>query len=183
VIEGMELAIVDGEHHPLPAGERGEIALRSRALFSGYYEQPEATAKVLDSDGWFYTGDLGVVDEQGFLVITGRSTDMILRGAYNVYAAEVETCLLSHPDVLNVAVFGLPDPVLGETVHAQVIRRDGASLTSQDLVDYCRQEIANYKTPDEITFVTEFPLSSLGKVQKYLLRNQALRELEMSAKS
>lgn len=176
-LSGFELAIVDQEHNPVPTGERGEIAFRGRALFSGYYERPEATAKVLDGDGWFYTGDLGVADEQGFLQITGRSTDMILRGGYNVYAAEVETCLLSHPNVVNAAVFGLPDPVLGETVHAQVIRRDGASVTSRELLDFCRQEIASYKAPDEIKFVSEFPLSSLGKVQKYIVRDQALREL------
>jgi acyl-CoA synthetase (AMP-forming)/AMP-acid ligase II len=176
-LTGIDLAIVDREHNPVPPGERGEIAVRGQALFSGYYERPEATDKALDSDGWFYTGDLGALDEEGYLRVAGRSTDMILRGGHSVYAAEVETCLLSHPDIVNVAVIGLPDPFLGETVHAQVILREGASVTDRELIAFCRREIANYKVPDQITFVVDFPLSSLGKVQKYLIRDQVLREL------
>ena len=171
-LPGMELEIVDEERYPVPAGQRGEVALRGQTLMKGYYKQPEATAQAVDADGWFYTGDLGIVDEEGFLQIVGRCTDMILRGGYNVYAAEVESCLLSHPDVSNAAVIGLPDPVLGETVHAFVIPRAGASLTVQALVTYCRQEMASYKVPDEITFVFELPLSSLGKVQNSFLRRK-----------
>ena len=173
-LPGMELKIVDEERNPVPVGQRGEAALRGRALMKGYYKQPEATAQAVDADGWFYTGDLGIVDEEGYLHIVGRRTDMILRGGYNVYAAEVEGCLLSHPDVGNAAVIGLPDPVLGETVHAFVIPRAGASLTVQALVAYCRLEMASYKVPDQITFVSELPLSSLGKVQKFVLKEKAL---------
>jgi fatty-acyl-CoA synthase len=180
-LPGMELKIVDEERYPVPVGQRGEVALRGRALMKGYYKQPEATAQAVDADGWFYSGDLGVVDEEGFLQIVGRLTDMILRGGYNVYVAEVESCLLSHPDVSNAAVFGLPDPVLGETVHAFVIPRAGASLTVQALVTYCRQEMASYKVPDQITFVSELPLSSLGKVQKFVLKEKVLRENPQSA--
>jgi fatty-acyl-CoA synthase len=175
-LPGMELKIVDEERYPVPVGQRGEVALRGRALMKGYYKQPEATAQAVDADGWFYSGDLGVVDEEGYLQVVGRLTDMILRGGYNVYAAEVESCLLSHPDVSNAAVIGLPDPVLGETVHAFVIPRAGASLTVQALVAYCRQEMASYKVPDQITFVSELPLSSLGKVQKFTLKEKVLRE-------
>ena len=173
-LPGMELEIVDEERYPVLAGQCGEVALRGQTLMKGYYKQPEATAQAVDADGWFYTGDLGIVDEEGFLQIVGRCTDMILRGGYNVYAAEVESCLLSHPDVSNAAVIGLPDPVLGETVHAFVIPRAGASLTVQALVTYCRQEMASYKVPDEITFVFGLPLSSLGKVQKFILKEKAI---------
>jgi fatty-acyl-CoA synthase len=176
LLPGMEARIVDPDHNPLPAGQAGEIALRGQALLRGYYKQPEATAQAIDEEGWFYTGDIAVLDEQGYLQIVGRRTDMILRGGYNVYAAEVESCLLSHPDITNAAVIGMPDPVLGETVHAYVIRRDGASLTDKQAIDFCRREIANYKVPDEIVFVPELPLSSLGKIQKYILREQAFRE-------
>jgi acyl-CoA synthetase (AMP-forming)/AMP-acid ligase II len=171
----MELKIVDQDRNPVPVGDQGEIAFRGQALLKGYYKRPEETAQALDADGWFYTGDLGIVDEDGFLQVVGRLTDMILRGGYNVYAAEVESCLLSHPDVSNVAVIGLPDPVLGETVHAFVIPRAGASPSPQAVVAHCRQEIANYKVPDEITIVSELPLSSLGKVQKYVLKEKTLR--------
>jgi fatty-acyl-CoA synthase len=173
-LPGMELRIVDDEHNPVSVGERGEVALRGRGLFKGYYKRPEATARAIDGDGWFYTGDLGTVDEESYVQIVGRLTDMILRGGYNVYAAEVESCLLSHPDVTNAAVFGLPDPVMGETVHAHVIPKPGASLSAQALVAYCREEMANYKVPDEITLVSELPLSSMGKVQKFVLREEAL---------
>jgi fatty-acyl-CoA synthase len=177
----IELKIVDEERNPVPVGQRGEVALRGRALMKGYYKQPEANAQAMDADGWFYTGDLGIVDEEGFLQIVGRRTDMILRGGYNVYAAEVESCLLSHPDVSNAAVIGLPDPVLGETVHAFVIPGAGASLTVQALVTYCRQEMASYKVPDQIMFVSELPLSSLGKVQKFVLKEKMLREKRAEA--
>jgi fatty-acyl-CoA synthase len=175
LLPGMELKIVDQDRNPVPVGDRGEIAFRGQALLKGYYKRPEETTQALDTDGWFYTGDLGIIDEDGFLQVVGRLTDMILRGGYNVYAAEVESCLLSHPDVSNVAVIGLPDPVLGETVHAFVIPRAGASPSPQAVVAHCRQEIANYKVPDEITIVSELPLSSLGKVQKYVLKEKTLR--------
>jgi acyl-CoA synthetase (AMP-forming)/AMP-acid ligase II len=174
-LPGMELKIVDRERKPVQVGQRGEVALQGRALMKGYYRQPKATAQAIDADGWFYTGDLGIVDEEGFLQVVGRLTDMILRGGYNVYAAEVESCLLSHPDVSNAAVIGLPDPVLGETIHAFVTPRAGASPSPQALVAHCRQEIANYKVPDQVTFVSELPLSSLGKVQKFVLKEQALQ--------
>lgn len=176
-LPGMEMKIVDQFGNSVPVGERGEVALRGKALFKGYYKQPEATSYALDPKGWFHTGDMGIVDDEGFLQIVGRLTDMILRGGYNVYAAEVECCLLSHPDVNNAAVIGLPDPMLGETIHAFVVLRPGASVSVEALVTHCRQEMAGYKVPDEITFVSEFPLSSLGKVQKYLLKQLApLRE-------
>jgi len=183
LLPGMELKIVDRERYPVAVGQRGEVAFRGPALMKGYYKQPQATAQAVDDDGWFYTGDLGIVDEEGYLQVVGRLTDMILRGGYNVYAAEVESCLLSHPDVSNAAVIGLPDPVLGETIHAFVIPRTGASLTVQALVAYCRQEMASYKVPDQITFVSELPLSSLGKVQKYILEEQVLREKKGRAAS
>ena len=175
LLPGMELKIVDRERSPVPVGQRGEVAFRGPALMEGYYKQPQATAQAVDADGWFYTGDLGIVDEEGFLQVVGRLTDMILRGGYNVYAAEVESCLLSHPEVSNAAIIGLPDPVLGETIHAFVISRAGASLTVQALLAYCRQEMASYKVPDQITFVSGLPLSSLGKVQKYVLRDKVLQ--------
>jgi len=175
-LPGMELKIVDKDHNSVSVGERGEVALRGRALMKGYYKQPEATAQALDADGWFYTGDLGIVDEEGFVQIVGRLTDMILRGGYNVYAAEVESCLLCHPAVSNAAVIGLPDPVLGETVHAFVVPRPDVSPTAEELIDHCRREMASYKVPDQITFVSELPLSSMGKVQKHVLKERALRE-------
>jgi fatty-acyl-CoA synthase/long-chain acyl-CoA synthetase len=178
---GVEVKIVDEERREVPTGQTGEIACRGPLLMDGYYKQPEATAQVLDEEGWYYTGDVGSLDEEGYLSILDRKKDVIVRGGENVYPAEIERYLVTHPRIKMAAVIGVPSEVVGEEVRAYVQPMEGAELTSAEVVDFCRGQIAAYKVPklEEVRFVDEFPLSALWKVQKYKLREEALKELEM----
>ena len=138
----------------------------------GYYEDEAATAEALTDDGWLRTGDIGVLDEAGNLRITDRIKDMFIVGGFNAYPAEIEQLLTAHPDVADVAVIGTPDPRLGEVAKAFVVRRDGALLTSDDLIAWARREMANYKVPRAVHFVPELPRNASGKVLKGELRGR-----------
>ena len=166
----VELRIVDDEHRPLPAGEIGEVAIRSPAVTLGYWRQPEATAAVKDEAGFFYTGDLGVLDDQGYLRLVGRKKEMYIRGGYNVYPIEVEAVLGEHPGVAQVAVIGVPDPVLGEKGVAFIVPRDAARPPdAAQLRCFVKDRIADYKVPDRVVLRTELPLTPGMKVDKRAL--------------
>jgi fatty-acyl-CoA synthase/long-chain acyl-CoA synthetase len=160
----------------VPIGAEGEIQARGYQAMIGYFGQPEETARTLLPDGWLRTGDLGRMDKRGYVRVTGRLSDMIIRGGENIYPAEVEAALMRHPAVADAAVFGVPDPVWGETVAASVRLHDEAAGTAaQELKDHCRALLSPQKTPATWYAASGFPLTASGKVQKYLLSEQALR--------
>lgn len=170
----VELRVVDAERRPLPAGEVGEVAIRSPAVMRGYWRQTEETAAVMDQAGFFHTGDLGVLDEAGYLRLVGRKKEMYIRGGYNVYPVEVEAVLGEHPAVAQVAVIGLPDTVLGEKGVAFIVPRDGAMSPEQDEIRrYVKDRIADYKVPDRVIVRSELPLTPGLKVDKRALRELA----------
>ncbi len=173
---GMEVKIVDDERRELPPGQVGELACRGDNLMLGYYRAPDATAAVLDEDGWYYTGDLAFLDEQGYLHIVGRKKDVIIRGGQNVYPAEIETYLVAHPRIREAAVVGVPSDVGGESVWAFVLLEDGAEMSAQEVRDYCRAALEAYKIPSRVCFVDDLPRSETGKPQKFKLREMALQE-------
>jgi len=165
---GVQLKIVDGNGDELPTGEVGEVATSGPNIMQGYWRKPEQTAEVL-RDGWYYTGDLGRLDADGYLYLVDRAKDMIVTGGENVYCSEVEEALYKHPAVLEAAVIGVPDGKWGEAVHAVVVPRE--SISAEELIEFCREHIAGYKLPKAITFSeTELPKSGPGKILKRELR-------------
>ena len=171
-LPGVEIKIIAPDGSPLPTGEVGEIVTRSAANFAGYHNLPEATATTLDADGWLYTGDAGRADKDGYLYIADRIKDMIISGGENVYPAEVENALFSHPQVKDVAVIGVPDPKWGEAVKAVVVPTDGEPPTPETLIQWARDHIAGYKIPKSISFQSELPRNPSGKVLRRVLRDQ-----------
>jgi len=175
---GMEIKIVDDQRREVPRGQVGELACRSDSLMLGYYRAPEATAQVLDDEGWYYTGDLAWQDEEGYLHIVGRKRDIIIRGGQNIYPAEIEAFLMAHPKIQEAAVVGVPLGFGGESAWAFVIAAPGAELTPQEVLDYCRSHLEPYKIPAVVRIVPDFPRAEGGKPQKFVLRAMALRETE-----
>jgi fatty-acyl-CoA synthase len=159
-------------------GIQGELCCRGYNVMKGYYKNPEATAKAIDSEGWLHSGDLGVMDEQGYFKVTGRIKDMIIRGGENVYPREIENFLYTMPQIKAVEVVGVPSKKYGEEVGAFITKRDGIDLIEEDVIDFCRGKIARYKIPKYIFFVTEFPMTASGKIQKYKLRDLSLQLLK-----
>ncbi len=180
LLPGVEAKIVDDQRRPVPQGQVGELAIRMSRPMLGYYKAPELTASTLDADGWYYTGDLVTVDARGYYRVAGRKKEMIVRGGQNIFPAEIENHLLTKLPVQNAAVVGVPDPIAGERVWAYVQPRPGSALTSMEVLDYFRKELTPSKVPDRVLIVDSLPLTSTGKVQKYLLREQANRERESS---
>ncbi|MGW7452189.1 FadD3 family acyl-CoA ligase [Streptomyces sp. NPDC054787] len=171
-IPDTEVLIVDAHGQPQPAGQAGEIVVRGYNVMQGYFEDPEETARAITPDGWLHTGDVGFKDERGNLRITDRIKDMFIVGGFNAYPAEIEQLLGLHPDVADVAVVGVPDPRLGEVGKAYAVRRPGSTLTADDLIAWSRREMANYKVPRTVEFVTELPRNASGKVLKRELRTR-----------
>jgi malonyl-CoA/methylmalonyl-CoA synthetase len=171
---GQQARIVDVRTRQLLTdGETGEIEVYGPHVFKGYWQRPEATAEAFSPDGWFRTGDLGCRSLDGFITINGRARELIISGGYNIYPREVEEVLLQHPGVSEAAVFGLPDPDLGEQVVAAVVPAFGfESLTTSELADFCRNQLASFKKPRQVFLVKALPRNALGKVQKHLLREQ-----------
>ena len=167
---GVELAIAAPDGTPLPPGEVGEVRVRTPALMKGYWRDAEATAQVVTPDGWFRTGDAGCLDEAGYLYIRDRVKDMIVSGGENVYPAEVENALLSHPAVADAAVIGVPDRKWGEAVHAVLVGQPGAVVDEAELLAHVRSRIAGYKVPKGVTWVEELPRNPAGKVLRRQLR-------------
>ncbi len=175
-LPGYELKIVDPvSGRSQPPGELGEICFRGHGVMQGYYRKPEETAKTVDADSWLHSGDVGFLRADGCLRFLGRYKDMLKVGGENVDPMEVEGFLLEDPRVNNVAIVGTPDSYLGEVPVAFVIREDGAVLSEADVVGLCRGQLASFKIPRRIYFVNQFPMTGSGKIQKYLLREEAQR--------
>jgi long-chain acyl-CoA synthetase len=164
-IRGVEMKVIDDAGNDLPTGEVGEIAIRGHNVMKGYWNKPEATAEVL-ADGWFRTGDLARVDEDGYFFIVDRKKDMIIRGGYNVYPREIEEVLYEQPAVLEAAVIAVPDEAMGEEVGAAVVLRPGQAADADDIRSYVKQRLAAYKYPRHVWFVDELPKGPTGKILK-----------------
>ena len=170
----IELKIVDPETRvELPVGQQGEVCCRGYSVMKGYYKMPEATEKAIDADGWLHSGDLGVLDEDGYLAITGRHKDMIIRGGENIYPREVEEFIHQMKGISDIQVVGIPSKKYGEEVGAFIILKQGADIAAEDVKDFCRGQIARYKIPKWVAFVDSFPLTASGKVQKYKLQEKS----------
>ncbi|KZN95087.1 class I adenylate-forming enzyme family protein [Aeribacillus pallidus] len=180
-IEGVKLKIVDENRQELPPGEVGEIAIHSFGTMKGYYKMKEQTEQVLDKEGWFYTGDLGVLDEKGNLRFVGRKKEMIIRGGFNIYPQEVEAVLTKHPQVVEAAVIGLPDEVMGESVCAVIKLKKGAACTEEELKEFVKAQMASYKVPNKIIFTEDFPVTASGKIQKVRLKDQVMEKFNFDA--
>jgi fatty-acyl-CoA synthase len=154
----------------LPLGQQGEVCARGYMVMKGYDDEPEATKRAIDSEGWLHTGDLGLMRDDGYIHLTGRAKDMIIRGGENVYPREVEEFLYTHPKIAEVQIVGLPDERLGEVVLAWIRLHPGSALTDCEIREYCRGKIAHFKIPEHIRFVDSFPTTVTGKVQKFRIR-------------
>ncbi len=174
----VEIRIVDPETgETVPRGTSGEFLTRGYSVMLGYWNDPERTAEAIDADGWMHTGDLAVMDGEGYVNIVGRIKDMIIRGGENVYPREIEEFLYTHPDIVEVQVIGVPDARYGEQVMAWVQLRDGAGTTEEDVKAFCRGSIAHYKVPHYVKFTDTFPMTITGKIQKFKMREQSIEEL------
>lgn len=172
-----EIMIVDDHDRPLPPGERGEIAIRGPAVMKAYLNRPEETAAIL-LNGWLHSGDIGYLDEEGFLYVCDRMKDMIIRGGENIYPAELEGIIHEYPGVAEAAVIGEPDPVYGESVTAFVVPMPGKSLDAQAVIDHVKRKTAPFKAPKKVTFVEALPKSAVGKILKRELRELAIKEAD-----
>jgi fatty-acyl-CoA synthase len=180
VFPHTELKIVDPKNGQiLPRGEVGEICARGYCVMKCYYNNPSATHATKDSQGWNHTGDLGTIDGEGYVKIVGRLKDMVIRGGENIYPREIEEFLHHHPSVADVYVIGVPDVKYGEELMAWVKVQDGTALTEDELKEYCKGKIAHFKIPRYIKFVSDFPITVSGKIQKFKMREQAIAELHL----
>ncbi|MFC3053765.1 AMP-binding protein [Kordiimonas pumila] len=172
-----EVKIIDpSTGDTLPVGTSGEICGRGYGIMLGYYNAPEATAATIDKDGWLHTGDTGSMDEYGYCRIHGRLRDMIIRGGENIYPREIEDVLFTHPAIMNAAIIGLPDDDWGEIVAACIILREGRIVTPAELETFCRQHLASFKVPRNWHFMDSFPQTASGKIQKFALRDQLMKQ-------
>jgi len=165
-IRGVEMRVVDASGAEVPQGEVGEIAIRGHNIMKGYLNRPEATAEAVSDDGWFRTGDIGRVDEDGYYYIVDRKKDLIIRGGYNIYPREIEEVLYEHPEVAEAAVVGIPHPELGEEVGAAVALKPGATVTPDELRSYVKSQVAAYKYPRRVWIVDALPKGPTGKILK-----------------
>ena len=171
-IDGVEMKVVDDDDNDVPQGEVGEIVIRGHNVMKGYWKQPDATAKTM-KHGWFHSGDMATVDEDGYFFIVDRKKDMIIRGGYNVYPREIEEVLYEHPAVREAAVVGLPDDEWGEEVGAAVTLKDGESVSPDELRAFVKDQVAAYKYPRKVWLVEDLPKGPTGKILK--------REIELPA--
>ena len=169
-IGDFRVKVVDNERRDVPAGETGELVIYGDCVAKGYYGLPEATRETFGADGALYTGDMGYLEPDGHVVLRGRKKEMYVQGGFNVYPVEIENLLMKHPKVAMVAGIGVPDPVFGEVGRFYVVPRPGAQLTAEELLAYCRENLADYKVPRQFVFVDELPLTPAGKIHKALLR-------------
>jgi len=175
----LEVKVVDETNRIVPCGEPGELCTRGYSVMLGYWNDPENTVASIDAARYMHTGDIAIMDEQGYLNISGRIKDMVIRGGENVYPREIEEFLYSHAAVKDVAVIGVPDEKYGEELCAWIVLRPGASATAEEIREYCKGKIAHYKIPRYVTFVDEFPMTVTGKVQKFKMREASTRELKL----
>ena len=176
----LEVKIADPETGaPLPIGATGELCTRGYSVMHGYWGDPEKTAEAIDAEGWMHTGDLAVMDAEGYVNIAGRIKDMVIRGGENIYPREIEEFLYRHPGVQDVQVVGVPDKKYGEELCAWIIRRPGSNVTDEEIREFCKGQIAHYKVPRYIRFVDAFPMTVTGKVQKFRMREVMKDELKL----
>ena len=165
----VDIKMVDDRDQEVKVGEVGELCVRGPTVAKGYWNNPKATQETF-RDGWLHTGDLGRIDEEGYIFIMGRKKEMIIRGGENVYSVEVENVLCSHPDVLEAALVGVPDEIFGEEGKAVIVHKPGRDANGDDILAHCRRHLAPYQVPKYITFAESLPRNSSGKVLKGLLR-------------
>jgi fatty-acyl-CoA synthase len=162
----------------VPRGEAGELCTRGYSVMLGYWNQPEKTAEAIDAERWMHTGDLAVMDDEGYVSITGRIKDMVIRGGENIYPREIEEFLYTHPDILDAQVVGVPDAKYGEELMAWLRMKDGAEpLTTEAVHEFCRGKLAHYKIPRYVRTIDEFPMTVTGKIRKVELRETAVQHL------
>ena len=174
----VEIKIVDEDGRVVATGQKGEICTRGYSVMRGYWNDPQRTAETIDAAGWLHSGDLATMDEEGYVRIVGRIKDMIIRGGENIYPREVEEFLYQHPAISEVQVFGIPDERMGEQVCAWVQLNEGMALTEDELKAYCKDQITHFKIPKYVRFVTEYPMTVTGKIQKFVMRDQMVEMLE-----
>jgi fatty-acyl-CoA synthase len=179
-IPGIEVKLVDREGRTAAPGEAGEMCVRGHNVMAGYYNDPLATARVLEPDGWLHSGDLALLRNDGNYRIVGRVKEIIIRGGENIYPPEVEDYLCHHPSIAEVAVVGLPDRVYGEVVSAWIVTRPGASITAEELQEFCKGKIAHFKIPRYIEVVDSFPRTVTGKVRKHELRDWGIERFGLA---
>jgi fatty-acyl-CoA synthase len=183
VMPWQELKIVDPvTGRVVPRGEQGELCFRGYQVMNRYYNNPEATADAIDGRRWLHSGDLGTMDEEGYVKITGRIKEMVIRGGENLYPREIEEFLRAHPKVMDVYVIGVPDPKYGEELMAWVLLKEGSALADEDMKAYCKGKIAHFKVPKYWKFVgtaEDFPMTVTGKIQKFKMRETAIKELDL----
>ena len=177
---GLEAKVVNDTGATVPVGQTGELCVRGYSVMQGYWGDAARTAEVV-RDGWMHTGDLAVIDAEGYGNIVGRAKDMLIRGGENVYPREIEEFLFRHPAVQSVQVFGVPDPKYGEEVCAWVVLKPGKQASADDIRDFCRDQIAHYKVPRYVRFVDEMPMTITGKAQKFVMRDRMIEELGLAA--
>ena len=166
---GIEVRVAGENGETMPAGEAGEVLVRGYNVMKAYFENPQATAETIDSDGWLHTGDVGRIDEDGFLYVQGRTDEMIITGGENVIPAEVEDVLVQHPEIIEAAVVGRPDPKWQQAVTAVVVTREGSHLDLEDLRIHCDGKLAPYKIPKQLEVIGELPKTPSGKLHRAAL--------------
>jgi fatty-acyl-CoA synthase len=175
---GAQVKVIDpNTGKDLPPGKEGELCTKGRLIMKGYYKMTDESAKLIDENGWFHTGDLAVIDEMGYIKITGRLKDVFMPGGLNVSPEEVENILYAHSKIKQVTVVGVPDPVMGEVGMAFVELKEGEKETEEGIIQFCKGKIANFKIPKYVRFISEFPMTSTGKVQRFKLRERAICEM------
>ncbi|MFP6807283.1 MAG: AMP-binding protein [Pseudomonadales bacterium] len=176
-----EQKIINEDGSTAGIGVTGEVCSRGYGVMKGYWGDPERTAETIDKDGWLHSGDLGEMDDQGYVKITGRIKDMIIRGGENIYPREIEEYLYTHPQIQEVQVFGIPHEKYGEQVCAWIQIKEGSELTVEAIKEYCQGQITHFKIPHHIKLVTEFPMTVTGKMQKFVMRDETSKELELNS--
>ena len=181
-LPNTDVKIVDLESgtREMPQGEAGEVCIKGPQVMSGYYKRPEETAQSL-KDGWFYTGDIGYFDSEGYLTISDRKKDMIVASGFNVYPKEIDETLFEHPGILEACCIGVPDPYRGETVKAFVVTKPGVTLTEEEVISFCKGKLAAYKVPTKVEFIGELPKSAIGKIMRRTLREMDSKKREGAA--
>ncbi|MEC9328655.1 MAG: AMP-binding protein [Pseudomonadota bacterium] len=179
----VEAKVVNESGETVVSGEQGELHTRGYLVMREYWEDPEQTAKSIDSDGWMHTGDLATIDSEGYCNIVGRVKDMLIRGGENVYPREIEEFLLGHPGIQDVQVFGIPDEKYGEEICAWIVPAQGTQVSLEDVRAHCEGQIAHFKVPRYVRTVTEFPMTVTGKPQKFLMREKMVSELDLEETS
>lgn len=178
-----EVKVIDEDGNTVPRGTQGELCTRGYLVMQGYWDDAERTAESIDADGWMHTGDLGVIDDEGYCRITGRVKDMVIRGGENIYPREVEEFLYTHDAIEDVQVFGIPDEKFGEELCAWIKLREGAQVDEDTIKAFCKGQIAHYKVPRVVRFVDDYPMTVTGKIQKFEMRNAMIKSLGLGGEN